>query len=596
MHHKEITNIFLNYFIDRDHHLLPNQSLIPSESDSSGLFINSGMHTIKPYFYGIEKPQKSKLCSIQKCLRTIDIDNVGYNRRTLTLFSMLGSWSINDYWKEDAIPLAYELLVDSFGFDPNKLSVTYFEGDDKVPEDLETKAEWEKVGVPEERIIKLDGKNNFWSAGPTGLCGPCTEIYFDRGEEYGCGEETCKPSCDCDRYLEIWNAGVFIQYDRQKDGSLKTLQLISVDTGAGLERIATILQGKDSVYDTTIFKPIVSNIISSCSIEKEDLSSENKYVRIIADHLRASTFLLAENIIPSNIDRGYVLRRLLRRSINHASSLGIEKDGLVGVVDKIILNEGEEHTYLQENKDIILLNFAREYDGFIKTLNKGKKKLMQAIEGLFQGSELESQIAFNLFDTYGFPFELTEEICKQKGIIVNQNTFKDLLQEHKAKSRAGFQKKFSSGLMTSSYICVKYHTATHLLHQALRDVLGEEVEQKGSNVTPERLRFDFSFQRPLTPEEISNVEEIVNQKIKSNLKITKKVTSLEEAIASGAIALFQDKYDKKINVYSIGDYSKEVCKGPHIQETSELGNFKIIKEKSSSSGIRRIRAVLKEEF
>ena len=453
MDHKKITKVFLNYFIERNHYLLPNQSLIPSESDSSSLFISSGMHTIKPYFYGIEKPPKNRLCSTQKCLRTIDIDDVGYNRKTLTLFSMLGSWSINDYWKESAIPFAYDLLVNGFGFDPAKLSVTYFGGDDKVHEDLETKLEWEKIGLSRERIIRLGVKDNFWSAGPTGLCGSCTEVYFDRGEEYGCGEETCKPGCDCDRYLEIWNAGVFIQYDKQENGNLKLLPLRSIDTGAGLERIATLLQKKDSVYDTSIFEPIVSQIIDSVPYQREDLSSKNPYVRIISDHLRASTFLLAENILPTNVDKGYILRRLLRRSINHAVSLGINKDGLMGIIEKIVSQEGEEHTYILNNKDTILLNFSKEYDIFIKTLNKGKKRLFSVIKTLSgKKEELDPQIAFNLFDTHGFPFELTSEICKQKGINVDPEAFNNLLKEHKEKSKSSSQSKFSSGLGDKSNI------------------------------------------------------------------------------------------------------------------------------------------------
>jgi alanyl-tRNA synthetase len=594
LHHNEVVDQFLGYFSDRGHHPLSDASLIPPEGDTSGLFVNSGMHVIKPYFYGSREPPASRLCSVQKCIRTNDIDDVGTNRRTLTFFAMLGSWSIGDYGREEAMPFAHDLLTNGFGLEPDKLWVTYFGGDDKVPEDLETKLQWEKVGLPEDRIIGLGAEDNFWSAGATGLCGPCTEVYYDRGEEYGCDDVACKPGCDCDRYLEIWNAGVFMQYDRQEDGSLKDLPMKSIDTGAGLERIAMLLQGVSSAYDTTLFAPIVASIESAAGGRSDAINSGNKSVRIIADHVRAASALIAEGLMPSNTDRGYILRRLLRRSVNHASMLGIDKDGLASIVSATTAQLGEDYDHIRDRSDHIKDVATREYKAFARTLRKGQRELEKALGALKGSGALDPAVAFRLFDTHGFPVELTAEICEERGVLVDMSAFDALMEAHRERSRASAAGRFRSGLADQSVMSTRYHTATHLLHQALRDVLGDTVEQKGSNINPERLRFDFSYERALTRAEIESVEEIVNARIDDGLEVICQEMDTQAAIDAGAIGLFGDKYGKTVSVYSVGSYSKELCQGPHVSNTSELGLFKIKKEQSSSAGVRRIKAVLKD--
>jgi alanyl-tRNA synthetase len=595
--HREIIKKFLDYFKKQNHLIIEDSSLIPKEYDPSALFVNSGMHPIKPYFLGVLKPPSKRLVNIQKCLRTVDIDKVS-NRRTLTFFFMLGSWSIGDYWKEDAVKFALELLTKGFGFDQSKLWVTVFAGDERVPKDEETIKAWLKVGIPRERIVELPAENNFWTSGPTGPCGPCTEVHYDRGEEFGCGKEECKPGCECERFLEIWNAGVFMEYNLDENRNLENLPIKSVDTGAGLERLAILLQSKPSVYETTLFLPIMKKIAELSGVEYDEKNVEEnqttKAMRIFADHIRASVFIAGEGITPSKVERGYILRRLLRRMIRYGNVLQLEKDDIVEIAKVAIDLYKDDYPYLEKNSKNIISVISDEYDKFSKNLVKGLRRLLRLIENLKKENKraIPTIEAFHLYDTYGFPFELTKEISEENGMKIDEEEFKKHFQKHQEISREGMKQKFKSGLADTSDATVKLHTATHLLDQALREVLGKHVEQKGSNINPERLRFDFSHPKKVSEEELKKVEDLVNEKIKQGLDVKREEMTPEEAKKRGAIGLFEQKYGEKVSVYSIGDFSREICAGPHVKNTRELGRFKIIKEEAVAAGVRRIKAKL----
>jgi alanyl-tRNA synthetase len=597
MHHKEIVKKFLDYFKKQKHLIIEDASLIPKEYDPSALFVNSGMHPIKPYFLGVLKPPAKRLANIQKCLRTVDIDKVG-NKRTLTFFFMLGSWSIGDYWKEEAVKFALELLTKGFGLDKEKLWPTVFSGDGKIPKDEETIKAWLKAGIPREKIVELPAENNLWTSGPTGPCGPCTEVHYDRGKEFGCGRKGCKPGCDCERFLEIWNAGVFMEYNLDENGNLQNLPFRSVDTGAGLERLAAILQGKPSVYETTLFLPIVKKIeeLSEKKYDEKSLEENQtvKAIRIFADHIRASVFIAAEGIEPSKVERGYVLRRLLRRMIRYGNVLGLTKENVLNIAEAAIDLYGKDYTYLEKNRKKIISIISNEYDKFSKNLVKGLRRLLGLIENLKRENKkiIPGIEAFHLYDTYGFPIELTKEIALENGINIDEEDYRRQFQKHQKISKEGMEQKFKSGLADTSDVAVKLHTATHLLHQALRKVLGRHVEQRGSNITPERLRFDFSHPKKMSEEELEKVEAAVNEKIKQGLEVRKEEMTPEEAKKKGAIGLFEQRYGGKVSVYSIGNYSKEICAGPHVKNTNELGKFKIIKEEAVAAGVRRIKAKL----
>ena len=597
MDHKEITKKFLDYFKKKDHLIIEDASLIPKEYDPSALLVNSGMHPIKPYFLGVLKPLSKRLANIQKCLRTVDIDKVG-NKRTLTFFFMLGSWSIGDYWKEEAVKLALELLTKGFGFDKNKLWATVFEGDEKVPKDEETIKVWIEAGLSEEKIVELPAEGNFWTSGPIGPCGTCTEVYYDRGKEFGCGKKNCKPGCDCERFLEIWNAGVFMEYNCDENGNLTKLPFKSVDTGAGLERLAAVLQNKPSVYETTLFLPIVRKIEELSGKKYDEKSLEEtqivKAIRIFSDHMRASVFIAAEGIEPSKVERGYILRRLLRRMIRYGNELGLTKEHILDIAKTAIDLYKKDYPYLEKNEKKILSVISNEYDKFSKNLVKGLKRLMNLIESLRkENKKIISGIeAFHLYDTYGFPIELTKEIALENGFNIDEEDYKKQFQKHQKISKEGMEQKFKSGLADTSDATVKLHTATHLLHQALREVLGKHVEQRGSNITHERLRFDFSHPKKVSEGELKKVENIVNEKIKEGIEVKKEEMTPEEAKKKGAMGLFEQKYGEKVSVYSIGNYSKEICAGPHVKNTRELGKFEIIKEEAVAAGIRRIKARL----
>jgi len=581
MHHSEITKKFLKFFTDNNHNLLPSASLIPPETDTSALFTTSGMHPLKPYFLGIKKPPSKRLCSIQKCLRTADIDDVGKTIKHCTFFFMLGSWSIGDYFKEQAIKYAYELLVNQFGFDKNRLWATVFKGNDRIPKDAESIEAWKKAGIPSERIVELGEKDNFWSAGPTGPCGPCTEVHYDMGKEAGCKRKDCNPSCDCKRFVEIWNAGVFMMYNRNEKGALEKLPFNSVDTGAGLERLAMVLQKKNTIFETTLFSPLIEYIERKTG---RKLCHESA---VVAEHCRASVFAICDGVMPGKMGREYVLRRLLRRAVRFGRKIGLKPEDYIELCRIAVDIYSADWKELNEKKELMLNVVKSEIKKFSETLEKGEK-LIESCKKNLSGAE-----AFHLYDTFGFPIELTVEAMKEKGFDVDLKGFEEEFEKHKEKSKASIEKKFRGGLADASEQTTKLHTASHLLNSALRQVLKDKnIHQKGSNITSERLRFDFNFPRKLTADEIREIEDIVNKKINEAIEVKKQEMTLEQAKKSGFAGVFENKYSEKVTVYSIDKFSMEICGGPHVKNTKELGKFKIIKEESISEGTRRIKAVL----
>ena len=578
----EIRNKFLEFFKKHNHNIIPSAPLIP-ENDPSVLFTTAGMQPLVPYLLGEKHPAGKRIADYQKCVRTVDIDSVGDNRH-LTYFEMLGNWSLGDYFKEEAIAMSYEFLTKELGINPEKLSVTCFEGDEDAPRDMEAFNAWKKAGIPEERIYFYGKKENWWIAGEEGPCGPDTEMFLDTGKP-ACSDN-CQPSCDCGKYVEIWN-NVFMEYYKSKNGITKLKQR-NVDTGLGLERMAMLLQKVETPFDTELFKPVMDKLKE---LEKVD---DIKSRRIVAEHLRSSIMIICDGGRPSNIDRGYVLRRLIRRMTRHLSKLQIDLAQLGNLIDLTIDNLNEMYPELKEKKEIIKTVIIEEKDKFIKTLGHGEKEFEKVIAKLKQENKkiIDGQTIFKLYETYGFPPEITADLAREQGFEIDTPEFDTLFKQHQEKSRLGSEQKFKGGLAEQNEITTAYHTATHLLHKALRIVLGDHVKQSGSNITTERLRFDFSHPEKMTPEQLKQVEEIVNEQIKRDLPVISEEMSLEDAKKSGAIGLFENKYGDVVKVYTIGDFSKEICGGPHVKHTGELGHFKIKKEESSSAGIRRIKAVL----
>ena len=578
----KIRNKFLEFFKKHNHNIIPSAPLIP-ENDPSVLFTTAGMQPLVPYLLGEKHPAGKRIADYQKCVRTVDIDSVGDNRH-LTYFEMLGNWSLGDYFKEEAIAMSYEFLTKELGINPEKLSVTCFEGDEDAPRDMEAFNAWKKAGIPEERIYFYGKKENWWIAGEEGPCGPDTEMFLDTGKP-ACSDN-CQPSCDCGKYVEIWN-NVFMEYYKSKNGITKLKQR-NVDTGLGLERMAMLLQKVETPFDTELFKPVMDKLKE---LEKVD---DIKSRRIVAEHLRSSIMIICDGGRPSNIDRGYVLRRLIRRMTRHLSKLQIDLAQLGNLIDLTIDNLNEMYPELKEKKEIIKTVIIEEKDKFIKTLGHGEKEFEKVIAKLKQENKkiIDGQTIFKLYETYGFPPEITADLAKEQGFEIDTTEFDTLFKQHQEKSRLGSEQKFKGGLAEQNEITTAYHTATHLLHKALRIVLGDHVKQSGSNITTERLRFDFSHPEKMTPEQLKQVEEIVNEQIKRDLPVISEEMSLEDAKKSGAIGLFENKYGDVVKVYTIGDFSKEICGGPHVKHTGELGHFKIKKEESSSAGIRRIKAVL----
>lgn len=579
----EIRNKYLNFFKNHGHSVIPSAPLIP-ENDPSVLFTTAGMQPLVPYLLGEKHPEGKRLTDYQKCVRTNDIEEVGDNRH-LTYFEMLGNWSLGDYFKEEAISMSFEFLTKELEIPVDKISVTCFAGDEDAPRDEVTAECWRKAGIPDERIYFYGKDDNWWIAGEEGPCGPDTEMFYDTGKE-PCSKD-CQPSCDCGKYVEIWN-NVFMEYYKSKDGTYSKLKQQNVDTGMGLERITFLLQGKTTPFDTEIFEPIMEKLESLQKID--DIKSR----RIIAEHLRSSMMIISDGGRPSNIDRGYILRRLIRRMTRHLNKLQISLDKLGGLIDLDIEILKEMYPDLDKNKEIIKQVILEEKDKFVKTLSHGEREFEKAIQKLKQENKdiVDGQTIFKLYETYGFPPEITADLAEEQGFKIDMTEFDKLFKEHQDKSRMGSEQKFKGGLADQNEQTIKYHTATHLLHKALQIVLGEHAKQKGSNITTERLRFDFSHPEKMTKEQLKEVEDIVNEQIKRDLPVTCEEMTVEEAKNSGATGLFESKYGDKVKVYTIGDFSKEICGGPHVKHTGELGKFKILKEESSSAGVRRIKAIL----
>ncbi len=579
----EIRNKYLNFFKAHGHHVIPSAPLIP-ENDPSVLFTTAGMQPLVPYLLGEKHPEGTRLTDYQKCLRTNDIDEVGDNRH-LTFFEMLGNWSLGDYFKEEAISMSYEFLTKELEIDPSKLSVTCFAGDEDAPRDDVAANAWQKAGIPKERIYFYGKEDNWWIAGEEGPCGPDTEMFLDTGKP-ACGPD-CQPSCNCGKYVEIWN-NVFMEYYKTKDGNISKLKQQNVDTGLGLERMTMLLQGKETPFDTELFAPVMEKLKQLAKVEHIESR------RIVAEHLRASMMIIADGGRPSNIDRGYVLRRLIRRMTRHLNKLQIDLNELQGLIDLYVDTLKGMYPELEEKRNIIKEVIVAEKDKFVKTLSHGEKEFDKVVAKAKQENKnvIDGYTIFKLYETYGFPPEITSDLAKEQGFEIDLSEFDKLFKEHQEKSRLGSEQKFKGGLAEQNEQTTKYHTATHLLHKALQIVLGEHAKQNGSNITTERLRFDFTHPEKMTPEQIKQVEDIVNEQIKRDLPVTCEEMTLEEAKASGAMGLFENKYGDKVKVYTIGDFSKEICGGPHVTHTGELGHFKIKKEESSSAGVRRIKAIL----
>lgn len=578
----EIRKKYLDYFKTHGHKVIPSSPLIP-ENDPSVLFNTAGMQPLVPYLLGQPHPLGKRLVDYQKCVRTNDIDEVGDNRH-LTYFEMLGNWSLGDYFKEESIKMSFEFLTKELGIPVEKISVTVFEGDEDCPRDEVAASCWKNAGILDGHIYYYGKDDNWWIAGDKGPCGPDTEMFYDTGKP-ACSEN-CQPSCDCGKYVEIWN-NVFMEYFKDENGYSKLKQQ-NVDTGLGLERMTMLLQGKETPFDTELFKPVMDKL---SELQKVDIIESR---RIVAEHLRSSMMIIADGGRPSNLDRGYVLRRLIRRMIRQMNKLQIDLNELSTLIDINVDNLKEMYPELEQNRETIKQVIIEEKDKFVKTLNHGEREFEKEVKRLQeQGKDtIEGKIVFRLYDTYGFPPEVTKDLATENGMKISMGEFDKLFKEHQEKSRAGSEQKFKGGLASTGEMETKYHTATHLLNAALKQVLGSHVHQRGSNITAERLRFDFSHPAKMTDEEKAKTEELVNKWIKDAIPVERFEMKKDEAIAQGAEAMFIEKYGDIVSVYKIGDVSLELCGGPHVENTSELGEFKIKKEESSSSGVRRIKAIL----
>ena len=630
----ELRALFLKFFQKKGHSVIPSASVIP-ENDPTVLFTTAGMHPLVPYLLGQKHPQGTRLTDVQKCIRTGDIDEVG-DMSHLTFFEMLGNWSLGDYFKDQMIPWSWEFLTSPewLGIDPDKLAFTVFEGDEDCPRDEEAANLWRKCGVKDDHLFYLPKEHNWW--GPAGVTGPC-------------GPD-CSPACHCGAYLEIWN-DVFMQYNKQKDGSFIPLTQKNVDTGMGLERTICVLNGKKSVYETDAFTGILAKIEELCGKKYTPDDENTRAFRIVADHMRTSTFIIGDprGIGPSNVGQGYILRRLIRRAVRYGMGLGLQ-EGFTAEIAKVIIDQYKAvYPELEQNKAFVLEQLTLEEGRFARTLKQGEKEfdkvmnnlrrtrkamekiladdtlaaaeeavkthvlrpqpdMVSAIEAVKAGdlakvkaecqrihdslNVIDGRSAFKLYDTYGFPIEITKELAAENGLTVDEADFAKRFEQHQATSRSGAEQIFKGGLADHSEQTTCLHTATHLLQAALRKVLGDEVHQKGSNITAERLRFDFTFGRKVTPEELAQVEALVNEAIAAKVPITMEEMTVSEAKAQGAMGLFESKYGEVVRVYTMGPYSKEICGGPHANNTGDLVSFKIIKEEASSAGVRRIKATI----
>ena len=590
-HSADLRAMFLKFFQDHGHAVISSASVIP-ENDPTVLFTTAGMHPLVPYLMGQKHPAGTRLTDVQKCVRTGDIEDVG-DFSHLTFFEMLGNWSLGDYFKKEMIPWSWEFLTSEkyLGLPKNRLAFTVFAGDKDCPRDEESANLWRSCGVADDHIFYLPKENNWWGpAGVTGPCGPDTEMFIITDKE-PCGPD-CSPACSCGRYLEIWN-DVFMQYNKKEDGTFEPLAQKNVDTGMGLERTICVLNGKKSVYETDLFENILGKIAELSGKTYGEDEATTKAFRIIADHMRTSTFIMGDDrgVSPANVDQGYVLRRLIRRAVRYGMEIGMP-EGFTGEIAKVIIEQYKDvYPELKRNEAFVLDQLALEETRFAKTLKQGNREFEKLAQRVKDG-RIDGESAFHLYDTYGFPVEMTCELAKDAGLTVDMEGFKECFKKHQATSQAGAEQRFKGGLADHSAQSARLHTATHLLHAALRKVLGDEVAQKGSNITAERLRFDFSFGRKMTKEEIAEVERLVNEAIDAHAPIVCEEMTVPEAQAQGAIGLFTSKYGENVKVYTMGPYSKEICGGPHATNTGDLKSFKIQKEESSSAGVRRIKAVI----
>jgi alanyl-tRNA synthetase len=591
----ELRSLYLKFFKEKGHAVIPSASIIP-ENDPTVLFTTAGMHPLVPYLLGAKHPEGKRLTNVQKCIRTGDIEEVGDDTHC-TFFEMLGNWSLGDYFKEEAIKWSWEFLTSEkwLGIPKEKLYVTVFEGDEDAPRDMESYEHWRGLGVAEDHIFFLPKEHNWWGpAGLTGPCGPDTEMFIDTGKEK-CSKD-CSPACSCGKYVEIWN-DVFMEYNKTADGKFEPLSQKNVDTGMGLDRTIAVLQGVDSVYDTDLYQGIMDKISELSQFEYRKDQETTRSYRIVADHIRTATFILGDEkaISPSNVDQGYVLRRLIRRAIRFSLKIGIPEGMLAKVAEAVVDQYKDAYPELSKNKATIIEELRLEEERFQRTIKQGLRefdKLINRLKG--DDKTISGEKAFRLYDTFGFPIEFTQELAEEKGYQVDIEGFEQSFKKHQEKSKAGASQKFKGGLADNTEETAKLHTATHLLQAALRQVLGDEVTQRGSNITAERLRFDFTFSRKVTREELDKVESLVNEVIEKDYEVICQEMSIEEAKKSGALGFFDSKYGNRVKVYSIGDFSKELCGGPHVSHTGQLGKFKIKKEESSSAGVRRIRAVLSQ--
>lgn len=594
----ELRSKYIEFFKSKGHVEISGKSLIPN-NDPTVLFTTAGMQPLVPYLLGEPHPSGTRLTDYQKCVRTGDIDSVG-DPAHLTFFEMLGNWSLGAYFKQESIAYSYEFLTDPkyLGIPSEKLSVTVFEGENangtEIPRDDEAASRWEEMGIPRERIYFMPREDNWWGpAGQTGPCGPDTEIFYDTGKPK-CGPD-CKPGCHCGKFVEIWN-NVFMQYNKDAEGHYTPLARKCVDTGMGAERTVAMLNGQATVYDTDVFVPIINKIEELSGKKYGTDEKTDRSFRVIADHVRTATFILGDPqaVTPSNVGAGYILRRIIRRAVRDGRKLGLDGTFLTAPAAVVIEEYKNAYPELEEHKYFIFKEIENEEKKFLNTLKKGEAEFEKLLPNLQKNPQkiIPGRVAFRLYDTFGFPIELTQEMAEENGMKVDVEGFKEAEKKHQELSRDTSGQQFKGGLIDHSEITTKYHTATHLLQQALVNVLGPQVAQKGSNITSERMRFDFSFERAMTKEEIKKVEDIVNEQIAKDLPVTMEVMDLEAAKKSGARALFGEKYDKQVSVYTIGDFSKEVCGGPHVQHTGLIGHFHIVKEQSSSAGVRRIRAVI----
>lgn len=580
-----LKDLYIDFFVSKGHKQIPSAPVVP-ENDPSVLFNTAGMQPLIPYLMGQPHPYGTRLCDYQKCIRTNDLDEIG-DKTHHTFFEMLGNWSLGDYFKEESIKYSFEFLTSVLKIPVERLAVTVFEGNEEIPRDEVSANIWQSLGIINDRIAYLDASNNFWIAGETGPCGSDTEIFYFRSND----EIPEKFDPEDDRWVEIWN-NVFMEYNKSSDGKVTELPKKNVDTGMGLERVVAVLEGVNDNYKSSVWKNVIEKIeeVSGLSYDSNELS-----MRIIADHIRTAVFISADpaGIKPSNTDQGYILRRLIRRAIRHAKKLNIDMNSdWEQDIAKVILEQyAKYYKELVDNYDVVLEVLKNEKIKFNRTLEKGLREF-EKITSHLNNNKLDKDLAFRLYDTYGFPIELTIELASELNIEVDVEGFKEKFKAHQQLSRTASAGKFKGGLASTGEMEVKYHTATHLLNAALKLVVGTGVHQKGSNITEERMRFDFSCDHKLTDEEKIKVEQLVNEWIEQGLDVTVEEMNKEEAIASGAECMFIEKYPDVVTVYSIGDISKELCGGPHVKNTKDLGHFKIKKEEASSAGVRRIKAVL----